>query len=511
MSEISDLIVSPLAAQAGKTRQQTDDERLLEALAMLGGSRIADEDLIFEGDQLIIPARWTARDALKYLRNHIEQQEEETEFERVYRYRPYDGAHALQAALKRVFGTAGLGKPIYTFFGKIPPRLISVPTGPTSSEQVPWGVLAAPLFGGTIMTGEFQDPEYGPLFQLTVTSKRKHKAHVEGLFTAIGSELAANSIYKGKAINGATQPEFLDLRGVDHRKVIYSDEVQTQIEANVWALLEYTEQMRRMGLPLKRAVLFEGDYGTGKTLGAFLTAQIAEENGWTFVYCRPGRDDFQTVMNTARLYQPAVVFFEDVDAIAEGGDRDYVSRLLDTFDGITAKGTELLCILTTNHKERIVKAMLRPGRVSSVIHFGGLDEQGISKMAYANLGSENIAPDVDWAQVAEAMGVGTDKAFLPAFAKEALDRAMRYGMARSGGEVDLLETTDFVHAARGLQPQLDLMLDADEGKTPDPLERAYARATRSALDGTQIKRTGDGGLRAAPWAQLDTDHENSIK
>ena len=43
--------------------------------------------------------------------------------------------------------------------------------------------------------------------------------------------------------------------------------------ANVWSLIRHSPKMRELGLPLKRAVLFEGDYGTGKTLGAFLTAQ----------------------------------------------------------------------------------------------------------------------------------------------------------------------------------------------------------------------------------------------
>src|SRR6185436_54082 len=97
----------------------------------------------------------------------------------------------------------------------------------------------------------------------------------------------------------------------------------------VWTLLEHTQRMRELGMPLKRAVLFEGDYGTGKTLGAFLTAQIAVDNGWSFHYCRPGRDNIEEVMQTARLYQPSVVFFEDVDTLTESGDRDTVSRLLD--------------------------------------------------------------------------------------------------------------------------------------------------------------------------------------
>jgi len=488
--------------QREQTQQEMEDERLLAALAMLGGSRVADEDLIFDGERLIIPKQWTARDALEFLENHIEQQEEPTVFRKRFNFRPLDGAHALQLALKRVFGTAGLGKPIWSFFGVQRPELVSVQTGVDTSVQVPWGRLEVPLFGGTLHTGSHRHKEYGPIFEITVEAPRKFKAHVEGLFLAIEAELRTNSLYKGQAVTGAEEPEFLDLRGVDPRKVVYSDEVRTQIEANVWTLLEHTQVMRDRAMPLKRAVLFEGDYGTGKTLGAFLTAQIATQpqNGWTFVYCRPGRDDFETVMATARLYQPAVVFFEDVDTIASSGDKDHVSRLLDTFDGITAKGTELVCILTTNHPDRIVKGMVRPGRLDAVIHFGGLDVNGIQQMAEANLGTDTLAPDIDWEEVGTAMGVGTDRAFLPAFAKEALDRAWRYALARSGGDPDVrLSTHDLVSAASGLAPQLDLMLDAGEGEQPDTMAQAITRAARKALQDTRVVR-GDLG-------DADPDHE----
>ena len=39
------------------------------------------------------------------------------------------------------------------------------------------------------------------------------------------------------------------------------------------------------------------------------TGQVALENGWTFIQARPGVDDLSTVLQTAKLYQPAVVFF----------------------------------------------------------------------------------------------------------------------------------------------------------------------------------------------------------
>ena len=115
--------------------------------------------------------------------------EEETEFTRTFRYRPMDGAHALQEALRAIFGAAGVARGVMTFFGKRPPTLVSVPTGPDTTAQVPWGMLQVPLIGGSIATSVQMDEEYGPLFQLTVYTMRKFKAQVEGLFAAVEDAL----------------------------------------------------------------------------------------------------------------------------------------------------------------------------------------------------------------------------------------------------------------------------------------------------------------------------------
>lgn len=473
-----------------KTEQQLLEDNILQTLAALGGQRVTDDSLIQRGSQMVLPSTMSPVDAIKYLEDHIEQQEEETRFTRTFKFRPWDGASAVQKALVKVFGTAGIGKPTWTFFGKKPPEMRTINIGPTETMQVPWGKLAVPLFGGSMYLGSVEDPDLGSLFSLTIDAPRKYRAHIEGLFLTIQSVLNTESIYKGQAIDGQENAEFLDLSGVDPRKVIYSDEVIAQLDANLWSVIKHTETMRRMGIPRKRAVLLEGPYGTGKTLGAFLTAQIAVPNGWTFVYCRPAKDSLSSVMATARLYQPSVVFFEDVDILAESGERDAVARLLDLFDGITAKGTELMLVLTTNHKERIHKGMVRPGRLDAMIHIGALDLNGCRRMIEASVPEGSLGDEMDYEAIFEAM-----EGFLPAFVKEAIDRTLRYAISRSDGEVDdlVLETEDFVLAANGLRPQLDMMLDAGEGKVPDPLGTAIRNEVRRAVDGVDIREV-DGAV-----------------
>ena len=133
--------------------------------------------------------------------------------------------------------------------------------------------------------------------------------------------------------------------------------------------------------------------GTGKTLAAILTGQEAVANGWTFIKGRPGRDDLSFVMQTAKLYQPAVVFYEDVDKIADSEvtSDSGISRLLDDFDGIDAKSTRILCVLTTNHPERIHKGMARPGRLDAMIEIDELDVDGTAKLVQCRV-SERLWP-----------------------------------------------------------------------------------------------------------------------
>jgi SpoVK/Ycf46/Vps4 family AAA+-type ATPase len=298
----------------------------------------------------------------------------------------------------------------------------------------------------------------------------------------VEQELATNSIYRGKAIDGQENPEFIDLSGVDPAQVIFTEEVTTQLQANVWTLIEHTAKMRELGVPLKRSVLLEGPYGTGKTLAGYLTAQIATANGWTSIYCRPGRDNLDQVMGLARLYQPAVVFFEDVDTIAAAtpSGTDGVTSLLDTFDGINAKGTELLAVLTTNHKDSIHKGMLRPGRLDAMIHIGALDADGLRRLVESSV-PESMLGEIDHPEVAKAM-----EGFLPAFAKETIDRATRYNVARNNGETTKLETADFVEAATGLLPQLELMEEADEKRDVPQLEQALKPVLAQTLGETQL-------------------------
>lgn len=353
-----------------------------------------------------------------------------------------------------MFNHSGLGVDTATFFGPIPPRFLSAEVGLGKTIQVPWGRVAVPQLAAEFVLGTTADEDSGALFHLSVEAPRQYRAHLEAFFDLVADELRSGSLYKGKAINGAGTPGFLDLSTVDPHRVVYSQEVQTQLGANFWTLIERSDLMRELNIPLKRSILISGPYGSGKTLAGYLSAQRAVEHGWTFILCRPGKDDLFQVLNTATLYAPAVVWFEDIDVLASGGDAQHISRVLDALDSISNKGVEVLAGFTTNHIKQIQSGVLRPGRIDSIIEIGALDVASVKKLVIATVPSHLLAEDIDYGKVYEAL-----EGYTPAFYREAIDRSMRYMIDRTGG-ADLITTDDLVSAAEGLRPQYNLMIGA---------------------------------------------------
>ncbi|WP_327719903.1 ATP-binding protein [Streptomyces sp. NBC_00490] len=461
-------------------------------LAQVGGKTITEKDLVFEGAKFVLPAQYEGKlpEAISFLERWQDQQSKTHEYNKVFQYRPYDVAHALTLALTEVFGTSGMGESWRDMFGgEHHPQFIEVATGVGQSVQVPWDLMALPILGpnAKIEVGFTRDRELGMIGKLSIQAPRGVKAQVEGLWKVIERHLVTSSIYRGKALVGGDQimPAYLDVRKVDPKQVIYSDDVLTQLQTNVWSLIEHTDLMRELGESLKRAVLLEGPYGTGKSLAAFLTAQKCQANGWTFLFVKPG-DDLDAAMRTAQLYSPAVVFFEDIDVIGEAGDPARVSKLLDSFDGIGAKGAEVVAILTTNRKDRIHKGMLRPGRLDAVISINHLDESGVEKLIKAHV-PEDMLRVMDYARVFESF-----KEFTPAFAKEAISRAKRYAITREGGKPTMLTTSDFVNAAASLAPQLELMHAAQEEKTLPTLDKAFMDRVADVVDAMRpVDEDGD--------------------
>lgn len=467
-----------------KTQQELLTEQILGTLDELGGRSVGEDAIVFTGTQVVLPADMEGKlDRVReFLEEYEESQEAHFSFKRAFNYRPYDVAAAFDRAMKRVFGVGGIGRAQFSFFGVTPPEYVTVNSGSKGETlQVPWEKVEFSLLDADFYLGEARSAEYGRIGQITVEAPKKNRKRIEGFFKVVEQELHERSIYRGHAITAhPTEPQFIDLDAVDPRRVIYTTQVEEQLQVNLWAPLRYTEALRETGVPLKRAVLLHGPNGTGKTLAGGLAGRLATENGWTYILVR-AQDDPLEALNTARMYSPAVVMIEDLDKMASSNqDRDQITLVLDRLDNVEAKGAEVMVVFTSNYAGKLDKNVVRPGRLDAVIKVEALDAQGYERLVRALIPERLLAGDVDYAQVSGAMA-----GFLPAFATEAIQRAMRYSIARNHGRPDTITTQDLVGAARGMADHIKLMDEATHADDSRPtLDEALRELVHNAFTGT---------------------------
>ena len=445
--------------------QQALDRQAIEALAVIGGKRTKDEDIVFEGTKFVFPEQFRGDlDGLSnFVARYVESQSEAVVVTKVFEYRPMDGAHATYQMLKEYFGyaqsTATKGR-----FGPEPPSEMTIATGYVEGVlqhiTVPWGTMILPLVNARLSMDIESTVDRGQLFRLNTRCRKVHKHVIDGLYKLIEDYLTTNSIYRGHAVDG--EMNFFNTDQIDPSQFVYDEQVWVDAETHIFSPMRHAKALAKLGLDPKRVVLLEGPFGTGKSGLGRIAAKVAVANGWTAIFCRPGQDNPFSVMQTARLYLPVenkggcLVFMEDIDVLSQQyADPTYTSRLLDAFDGFETKGRPFVLVMTTNHAEEITQGMTRPGRIHGIISIGAMDRPGVERLTRTIIGN-NLAPDIDFDAVYEAT-----EGYMPAFVREAIERALRYTIARIG-DIGLISTEDLVHACKSLRGQFDLHAAASD-------------------------------------------------
>jgi transitional endoplasmic reticulum ATPase len=450
----------------------------MPGLAGTGGTPITAEDVQFhDGKQIVLPNGMTYERAFEILVRLYHESETRTTFNYSFNYRPDDGANAVADVLQARYGVV-FGEVTETQRGDIPPETRTIQVAFGKSRTVPWGHISIPSLPGLelVLCGSHPHSEYGLIFEIHALGPKKYKAELDALHDAIDEHLKLHSIYRGKIVKGANALEFVDLSGFDPLQIVFSDLVTAQLEGVVWAPMRYPKAFRSEGISGKRTALMYGPYGTGKSSIGLITAQIAEANGWTCILAKPGEDSVEDVLRIAKLYGPCAIVIEDIEVAANVETEVGVSALLEAFDGITAKGSQLVVVMTTNHVAKIHKGMIRPGRLDVVTNVAELDDAGVERLIRRVVPDGKLAADVDFAPILEAM-----KGFLPAFVREGVDRAKSMAIHRLKGAVNyVLSTADLVTAAESLHDQLRLYNEAESERQTTELNEALRKLARDA-------------------------------
>ena len=172
-----------------------------------------------------------------------------------------------------------------------------------------------------------------------------------------------------------------------------------------------------VGITPPSGVLLHGPPGTGKTM---LAKAVANQTDATFIkmagselvhkFIGEGAKLVRDLFELARQHQPAVIFIDEIDAIAAkrtdsktSGDAEVqrtMMQLLSEMDGFEDRG-DIRIIAATNRFDMLDRAILRPGRFDRLIEVPKPNAEGREQIFKIHTRSMNIADDVDYAELAE--------------------------------------------------------------------------------------------------------------
>jgi len=188
------------------------------------------------------------------------------------------------------------------------------------------------------------------------------------------------------------------------------EDVKQQLREAVEWPLKYPEVISKMGIEPPKGILLYGPPGTGKTL---LAKAVATESGANFIAIRgpeilskwvgESEKAIREVFRKARLYAPAVIFMDEIDAIAparsfvhdsSGVSDRVVSQLVTEMDGIE-RLENVVVIAATNRPDILDPALLRPGRFDKLIYVPPPDLPSRLEIFKIHTRNMPLAEDVD--------------------------------------------------------------------------------------------------------------------
>ncbi len=174
-----------------------------------------------------------------------------------------------------------------------------------------------------------------------------------------------------------------EIPGYGFDRVANLTEVKQRLtEAVIWQMQD-PDRFTRLGIEPPRGLLLYGPPGTGKT---YVIRALAHESAAAFFpikgaelldkWVGESERAVREVFARARAVAPAILFFDEIDALApiRGNSTNsvtdsVVAALLTEMDGVSERG-DVFVIGATNRRDLIDPALLRPGRLEVHVRLG---------------------------------------------------------------------------------------------------------------------------------------------
>lgn len=246
---------------------------------------------------------------------------------------------------------------------------------------------------------------------------------------------AAAALDLGVEFRVKTDLKFGDVGGME--------KVKDDIRMKIIHPLKNPELFAAYGKKAGGGVLLYGPPGCGKTLMAQATAGEIES---TFLavglhqildmYIGESEQKLHKIFELARKSKPAVLFFDETDALAadrrdmrQSAGRTLINQFLSELDGANAQNDDLLVLGATNAPWQLDGAFLRPGRFDRIIFVPPPDlaaREEIAKIHARNRPLSDFDP-ADIAKRTEGFSGADMKAVFDQATEAALTEAMKKG------------------------------------------------------------------------------------
>ena len=261
----------------------------------------------------------------------------------------------------------------------------------------------------------------------------------------------------------AIREVFIEIPRVRWSDIGGLEEVKQELREAVEWPLKYPDRFKKLGITPPKGVLLYGPPGCGKTL---LAKAVATESEANFIAVRGpelmskwvGETErgIREVFRKARTAAPAIVFFDEIDALVPRRGLGYadsgvteraVSQLLTELDGIAVL-EDVVVIGATNRPDILDPAVLRPGRFDRLIYVPPPDEKARLEIFKIHTRGMPLAEDVDLERLAK-ITQGYSGADIEAVCREAAMNALRRDI-----KAEKVRWADFEMALKKVGPSI---------------------------------------------------------
>ncbi|ORY19035.1 AAA family ATPase/60S ribosome export protein-like protein Rix7 [Clohesyomyces aquaticus] len=241
------------------------------------------------------------------------------------------------------------------------------------------------------------------------------------------------------------------------------ESVREELQMAIVEPIKNPQRYKKVGISAPTGVLLWGPPGCGKTL---LAKAVAAESKANFIsvkgpellnkYVGESERAVRQVFTRARSSIPCVIFFDELDALvprrstelSESSSR-VVNTLLTELDGLSTR-EGIYLIAATNRPEMIDEAMLRPGRIETLLYVE-LPKPDERVSILRALLEKTPIKDMNLAEIARRDDTDGCRNFSGADLRSLVTKAGQHALRRKS---DIVEEVDFMVAARHIRPSV---------------------------------------------------------